>query len=78
MARKMSNDIKFMVNTANTMLASKELIDNKEERAAVCGLVSNVLLNKNMYHGFNYYKKENDIMKLAGEETGLIQFYLSL
>jgi hypothetical protein len=76
MARKMSNDVKYMTEIANKMLASEHLQNNKEARASVCGLVDCVLLNKHMYHGFNYYEKKDGNLVLAGKETTLIQFYI--
>ena len=76
MARKMSAQTRLMVETANVMLSSKYMQENDDARTAICELVDNVLLNSNQYHGYNYYKEVDGRLRLAGEETTLIQFYV--
>ena len=76
MARKMSAQTRLMVVTANVMLSSKYMQENVDARTAICELVDNVLLNSNQYHGYNCYKEVDGRLRLAGEETTLIQFYV--
>ena len=78
MTRKQTKDIKFFVQTANKMLRTQELQTNLDKRQAICSLVESVLLNKHMYHGYNYFEPSvvnEDFLVLAGKETNLIQYY---
>lgn len=73
--KKMSKDIKYVVETANKMLRSEDFQNNPDERSALTTLLFDVLSKKNMYYGFNYFKMKEGMLVLAGEETSLIQFY---
>lgn len=76
--KKMTKDIKYVVERANNLLASDFMQEHDDERRAIMGFISCMLLEKDMYRGFNYYKKEciegEEYLKLAGEITNLIQF----
>lgn len=40
-------------------------------------IISAFLSSENMYHGFNYYiYDQSGILRLAGRETNIIQFYV--
>lgn len=77
MAKKMTKDITFMVEEANKSFRSKYMQTNEDARASLSSFISHILLNKRMYHGFNYFVEDEDgNLKLAGKETTLIQFYV--
>ena len=77
MARKMTKDITFMVEEANIGLRGKYMQNNADARTSLTSFISHILLNKRMYHGFNYFVEDEDgNLTLAGKETTLIQFYI--
>ena len=87
MARKMTKDIRYMVEKANRTFSSPymRMEEHRAEREALAGFISSVLLDRNMYHGFNYYEEREITLKdgtkelvksCAGKETGFIQFYI--
>ncbi len=71
----MTKDIKFMVERANYELATGYLQNHKEAREELVEFIGRILLMRNMYYGFNYYKEVDGNLVLAGKETTLIQFY---
>lgn len=76
MSKKMSKDVKLIVENANEMLRTKLMQENKHDRETITSYLSYMLLQRNMYHGFNYYVEKDGIFRLAGKETSLIQFYV--
>ena len=76
MARKMTNDVKVIVESANAMLKTQMMQKNKSDRETILSYINYMLLQKNMYHGFNYYVERKGMLRLAGKETNLIQFYI--
>ena len=55
MSRKMSKDIKELVLRANKAMQTGTLEENKKLRF----FIDSILLEKNMYHGFNYFIMDN-------------------
>lgn len=76
MSKKMNKDVKIIVDSANQMLRTKMMQQNQSDRETITFYISNMLLQKNMYHGFNYFMEKDGMLKLAGKETDLIQFYV--
>lgn len=81
MSRKMTKDIKYVVEEANKLLNTPSMQNNKNEREAIFWFVNHLLLEKNMYHGFNHYIEKTlpngeKILCHAGKETSLVQFYI--
>lgn len=76
MSKKMSKEIKLIVESTNKMLLTKEMQENKEDRDTITSFLSYLLLQRNMYHGFNYYIEKDGNLRLAGKETNLVQFYI--
>ena len=77
MTRKMTKDIKFMVAEVNEWLATEFMQNNDIERKTLFAFVEHIIMSKNMYHGFDYYKPaEPGSRQLvpAGQETRLLQF----
>ncbi len=77
----MTKDIRYVVEEANKSLASEFMQTHDEARTHLCSFIDHVLLDKHMYHGFNYFVKKalpngDETLCLAGKETNLIQFYV--
>lgn len=76
MSKKMNKEVKLIVENANEMLRTKLMQENKHDRETITSYLSHMLLQRNMYHGFNYYVEKDGSLRLAGKETTLIQFYI--
>ena len=75
--KKMTKDIRYVVEEANRILATPYMQNNDSERECLHHFISHLLLEKNMYHGFNYFVEDEVIgLRLAGRETKIIQFYV--
>ena len=81
MSKKMTKDIKYTVEQANKLLATPLLQMDSNARETLHHFIQHILLEKNMYHGFNFFVEVTlpsgkKMLKLAGKETTLIQFYV--
>lgn len=76
MSKKMTKDIKYVVEQANEILKNPK--SSIEFKTDVFAFIQHLLLDKKMYHGFNYYIYDMNLkcLKLAGQQTDLIQFYI--
>ena len=69
----MNKTNKLMVETANSMFTNEHV--SEEQKTAVFGFVSHLLLVNNQYWGYNYFKQTDDGLRL--DPDGKIkQFYI--
>lgn len=77
MARKMSKDIKKMVENANNLLRNRYL--TQDDLLMVATLAERTLNDLNMYHGYNHYTEKtiNGEDELVLDKDGkIVQFYI--
>ena len=60
MSKKMTKDIKYVVEQANEILKNPK--SSIEFKTDVFAFIQHLLLDKKMYHGFNYYIYDSFIL----------------
>lgn len=73
--KKMTKDIKYVIEEVNKQLRNSILL--KSYKVSIFSFACHLLMDKGMYHGFNYYLYDtNGNLKLAGKETDIVQLYV--
>lgn len=72
--RKMSKEIKIAVEMTNEFLRMENL--SSEEKKILEIYTTALLMKNNMYHGFNYYSKTENGLKLTTSDTGIVQYHI--